>query len=95
MIPVQRLRPRLLHNTLHFPIQFPKYSSLNSPPQSGIVAKGPATASWSLKLPPVTPNEILKELWPLIWPRKDWKSRVKVCAAVSLLLGGKVCTIHY
>ena len=57
---------------------------------SNNVAKPSASASWSLKLPPVSSKEILKELWPLIWPKGDWRSRAKVGGAVSLLLGGKV-----
>lgn len=57
---------------------------------SETVAKPSASAAWNLNLPPVKSREILKELWPLIWPKGDWKSRAKVTAAMSLLLGGKV-----
>ena len=65
------------------PRHFRRFNSQN-------VAKPSASASWALKLPPVSSKEILRELWPLIWPKGDWKSRMKVSGAVSLLLGGKV-----
>lgn len=58
------------------------------------VAKPLDSASWNLKFPPVPSKEILKELWPLIWPKNDWKSRVKVTTAMSLLLGGKVSCLY-
>ena len=51
---------------------------------------GPQPPPDALKHVPLGPREIMKELWPLIWPKGDWKSRAKVGAALSLLLGGKV-----
>lgn len=68
-------------NLLYFPIR--QFTSQN-------VSKPSVSASWSVKLPTVSSKEILKELWPLIWPKGDWKSRAKVGGALSLLLGGKV-----
>ena len=66
-----------------------RYSTIKNNEKAN-VSKPSASASWNLKLPVVGSREILGELWPLIWPKEDLRSRVKVCTAVSLLLGGKV-----
>lgn len=71
------------------PLPLYRYSTIKNNEKAN-VSKPSASASWNLKLPVVGSREILKELWPLVWPKGDWRSRVKVCTAVSLLLGGKV-----
>lgn len=58
----------LLRRSLHLRAYSSQLSS--KPPLAG--------ASWTLKLPPVSSREILRELWPLVWPKKDWRSRAKL-----------------
>jgi hypothetical protein len=84
---------RFIRHRTHRPSSFTSRLFTSSTPPN--VAKPSASASWNLKVPPVTSKEILKELWPLIWPKNDWKSRAKVTTAMALLLGGKVSKLSF
>ncbi len=54
------------------------------------VAKPSPSESWSLQLPRVSNRQVFNQLLPLMWPKNDPKSRIRVVSAISLLLGGKV-----
>lgn len=84
------LRNRIHCNHTHILLHVRLQSTLKS---NSNVTKASALDSWKSNSPQIGSRQILNELWPLIWPKNDWKSRAKVCGAMSLLLGGKVHNI--